>query len=231
MSSSPRFDDCQTHASRAGLSPGKHQKKLRALSELLQRSERLLSVTAGTAQGNLRENLIALTSERLLILKDNPKDAVSINLDRITRINGKKGISTGRIDVFLRDSKLTISFVHRESVEAFIQSSGNALKEGNDVSRSTRLSPDVGPANSAKTDSGVAQEGVPIVSLTEEERATEYRRMAMEIGDDRLFTRGELKHLPTVMMPGELLIWFGSGVLESTGKEWNSGGGRTHCAY
>ena len=37
-------------------------------------------------------------------------------------------------------------------------------------------------------------------------------------------TGGERKHLPSVMMPDELLLWTSSGILKSTGKEGKSGG-------
>ena len=63
-----------------------------------------------------------------------------------------------------------------------------------------------------------------IKGMSEAAREDYYRRLAAEVGDDRLMTAGERKHLPEVMMPDELLLWTSSGILKSTGKEGKSGG-------
>lgn len=63
-----------------------------------------------------------------------------------------------------------------------------------------------------------------IKNMSEPERELYYRELAAEVGDDRVMTGGERKHLPNVMMPDELLLWTSSGILKSTGKEGKSGG-------
>lgn len=63
-----------------------------------------------------------------------------------------------------------------------------------------------------------------IKHMTEDEREGYYWELAQEVGDNRLFTKGERKHLPEVMMPDELLLWMASGVLQSTGVEGKTGG-------
>lgn len=63
-----------------------------------------------------------------------------------------------------------------------------------------------------------------IKGMSEGAREDYYRQLAAEVGDDRIMTAGERKHLPDVMMPDELLLWTSSGILKSTGKEGKSGG-------
>ena len=60
--------------------------------------------------------------------------------------------------------------------------------------------------------------------LSEERRNIEYRKLATEIGDPQILVKGELAHLPTVMMPDEFLLWLASGILKSTGKAEKGGG-------
>lgn len=46
----------------------------------------------------------------------------------------------------------------------------------------------------------------------------EYRRIAAETGDDRLFTRKELNYLPDVLSEGEQVLAFVSGILDGTSR-------------
>lgn len=64
----------------------------------------------------------------------------------------------------------------------------------------------------------------PLASMTPDERHAVYRHLELETGDSRFLTSGDIEHLPDAMMPDELLIWFASGVLSSTGKEQKGGG-------
>lgn len=46
----------------------------------------------------------------------------------------------------------------------------------------------------------------------------EYNRIATEIGDDRFFTKKELRHLPSILADGEQVLAFTSGLME--GRTW-----------
>ena len=65
---------------------------------------------------------------------------------------------------------------------------------------------------------------IHVRALSELDFLAAYDQLAKEVGDDQVATRGERKHLPTVMMDDELLLWMSSGFLSSTGKEERSGG-------
>ena len=43
----------------------------------------------------------------------------------------------------------------------------------------------------------------------------EYKRIAKATGDDRFFTKKELNHLPKVLMDGEQILAFSSGLMDS----------------
>lgn len=53
---------------------------------------------------------------------------------------------------------------------------------------------------------------------TKELRELEYARIAREVGDDRFFTRKELDHLPKILMAGEKVLSFSSGLMD--GNTW-----------
>lgn len=46
----------------------------------------------------------------------------------------------------------------------------------------------------------------------------EYKRIASEIGDDQFFTKKELNHLPEILMDGEQVLAFSSGLMD--GNTW-----------
>ena len=46
----------------------------------------------------------------------------------------------------------------------------------------------------------------------------EYKRIAKATGDDRFFTKKELNHLPKVLMNGDQVLTFSSGLMD--GKTW-----------
>ncbi|MCI0152220.1 PH domain-containing protein [Paraburkholderia sediminicola] len=46
----------------------------------------------------------------------------------------------------------------------------------------------------------------------------EYNRIAREIGDDQFFTKNELNHLPEILMDGEQVLAFASGIMD--GGTW-----------
>ena len=123
-----RFDKCKGLASRLYLNVEKHERKLESLAQVLRDDEELLSLTTGLAEGNFRENLVALTDNRIIVLKNNPKDAIVYDLDVIIRIDGKTGFSGGRVDLFLPDSKVSINNVHKNSTETFLAAALRALK-------------------------------------------------------------------------------------------------------
>jgi len=50
------------------------------------------------------------------------------------------------------------------------------------------------------------------------ERSAEYKRMAKEIGDDQFFTKKELDHLPDILLDGECVLAFTSGMMD--GNTW-----------
>jgi hypothetical protein len=50
------------------------------------------------------------------------------------------------------------------------------------------------------------------------ERQQEYKRIAVDSGDDRFFTARELNHLPRILMDGEQVLAFSSGLMD--GNTW-----------
>ena len=55
-------------------------------------------------------------------------------------------------------------------------------------------------------------------SAPKEELDREYKRIAKEVGDDRFFTRKELRYLPEILMEQEQVVAFSSGMMD--GKTW-----------
>ncbi|OED08128.1 PH domain-containing protein [Burkholderia sp. A2] len=53
---------------------------------------------------------------------------------------------------------------------------------------------------------------------TKEALKAEYKRIAQEIGDDQFFTKKELNHLPEILMDGEQVLAFSSGLMD--GNTW-----------
>ena len=114
-----RMSEYQRVASEVNLSLQKKTKKLEALTAVLSPAEIVLALSAGIAEGNFRENLVALTNQRILILKDNPGEAVSLDLGQVVQVTAKGGMGSGRIDMLLRDRRMTIAVAHKESVTLF----------------------------------------------------------------------------------------------------------------
>ncbi len=55
-------------------------------------------------------------------------------------------------------------------------------------------------------------------NATKEALKIEYDRIAREIGDDQFFTKKELNHLPEILMDGEQVLAFSSGMMD--GNTW-----------
>ena len=55
-------------------------------------------------------------------------------------------------------------------------------------------------------------------NASKEELDREYKRIAREVGDDRFFTKKELRHLPEILLEREQVIAFSSGMMD--GKTW-----------
>ena len=102
-----------------GLNLKKYKRKLEALGALLAPDETVVALSAGLPEGDIRERLLAVTDTRLLLLKDDPWDSVSVDLARIAEIKSRRGFAQGRIDVRMFDGKLTINNVHQGSVGLF----------------------------------------------------------------------------------------------------------------
>lgn len=52
-------------------------------------------------------------------------------------------------------------------------------------------------------------------NANKEQLTAEYNRIAREIGDDRFFTTKELNHLPSILMDGEQVLAFSSGLMDN----------------
>lgn len=52
-------------------------------------------------------------------------------------------------------------------------------------------------------------------TASKEELKAEYNRIAAEIGDDQFFTKKELAHLPEVLIDGEQVLAFTSGLMDN----------------
>lgn len=59
---------------------------------------------------------------------------------------------------------------------------------------------------------------INLKTCTESERQAEYTRIATEFGDDQFFTKKELNHLPNILMNGEMVLAFSSGLMD--GNTW-----------
>lgn len=55
-------------------------------------------------------------------------------------------------------------------------------------------------------------------NASEADRKAEYNRIANEIGDDQFFTKKELNHLPEILLDGEQVLAFTSGLMD--GNTW-----------
>ena len=52
-------------------------------------------------------------------------------------------------------------------------------------------------------------------NATKRELKQEYKRIAKATGDDQFFTKRELNHLPSVLMDGEEILAFSSGLMDN----------------
>lgn len=116
---SDRMSEYQRVASEGGLSLKRKAKRLEALTVVLLPGEPVLALTAGTQEGHLRESLIALTDRRILILKNDPKEAVSLDLARVHRVTATQGTNIGQLEIWLQDMKWTVNLAHSNSVMLF----------------------------------------------------------------------------------------------------------------
>ena len=116
---SDRMAEFQRVASEGGLSLKRKTKRLAALTEVLVAGEPVLALTSGTQEGHVRESLLALTDRRILILKNDPREAVSLDLARIIRIAATQSASFGQMDIWLQDMKWAITLAHSRSVTLF----------------------------------------------------------------------------------------------------------------
>ncbi len=144
---SDRMAEYQRVASEASLSLRRKTKKLEALTAVLSPVESVLALSAGTADGNVRENLLALTDRRILILKDDPGEAVSLDLGRVMQITAKRGMGSGRIDILLRDMRMKISAAHNDSVVLFARRAEEARRNRmeDELAAAVHPDPSIGP--------------------------------------------------------------------------------------
>ena len=144
---SDRMPEYQRVASEASLSLRRKTKKLEALTAVLSPVESVLALSAGTADGNVRENLLALTDRRILILKDDPGEAVSLDLGRVVQITAKRGMGSGRIDILLRDMRMKISAAHNDSVVLFARRAEEARRKRmeDELAAAVHPDPSIGP--------------------------------------------------------------------------------------
>ena len=55
-------------------------------------------------------------------------------------------------------------------------------------------------------------------NASKKELMKEFKRVAKATGDDQFFTKKELKHLPSILMDGEQVLAFSSGLMD--GNSW-----------
>ena len=138
---SDRMPEYQRVASEGGLSLKRKARRLEALSAVLAPAEVVLALSAGTAEGNLRENLLAVTDHRILILKDDPGEAVSLDLGRVVKITAKRGFGSGQIDILLQDKRVKITVAHNDSIVLFAQRAEEARQSQQEAVANTSSSP------------------------------------------------------------------------------------------
>lgn len=132
-----RTSEYQRVASEGGLSLKRKTKRLAALTEVLYAGEPVLALTTGTQEGHLRESLIALTDRRILILKNDPREAVSLDLARVVRVTATQGANLGQLEIELQDMKWAISLAHSRSVTLFARRAEAARLERADPRRAS----------------------------------------------------------------------------------------------
>ena len=171
--------------------------------------------------------LVALTSDWIYLLGESTDDVEPVPLGAARSVSGEVGRSSGTISIEYDQEKHVFASVPHASIDSFV-AAANELRVGA-AKRLEQLAIDSGVLDDSDDAEmlDVRDHGyVPtaIRDLPEEGRKAAYRRLATEVGDMQFLVRGELQSLPEVMMPGELLLWFASGVLWSTGKDEGKGG-------
>lgn len=142
---SDRMSEYQRVASEGGLSLKRKTRRLEALSAVLAPAEAVLALSAGTAEGNLRENLLTVTDHRILILKDDPGEAVSLDLGRVVKITAKRGFGSGQIDILLQDMRVKITVAHNDSVVLFARRAEEARRNRQEADLSATVHPHYAP--------------------------------------------------------------------------------------
>ncbi len=233
MPQAERLQECEELASRLRLNVRKHRKKLHALSQLLSNNEELLSVTTGLPDGNFRENVIALTNQRLLILKNDPKDAVDYRLAAITNIDGRIGLGGGRLHLSIADSHLTINNVHKDSTHSFLSAARDVVQVFQDRQPTTREerrteSTQTNPDQLVAQDYETALDAPPSPpqgsSFASAETATDSFLFQQINEFDERFVTNTLRHkakveaIPTALNSSEYVIFVTEGTLRGATK-------------
>lgn len=200
--------------------------RIPSLLHALRPDEEVMFFTTGVDAN--KTVLIALTDRRIVLSDKDPQRTNAVDLVGLSAISGQTGLVQGGIFVDFDGHHRKFGSVPNKTVEPFVslvQDAAAAL-EMQARSQLGRSGESTGtPTQTAEATRTVAPfMPIAIKGLGAQDRTDVYRRLAFEIGDDGFMTRGELDHLPAVMMPDELLLWFASGALQSTGKEQRLGG-------
>lgn len=207
---------------------GGNDKRLASLTQALSPGEQVMFFTS--AIDGVNTVILGLTNQRIIIADKDPIKTVGIKLASVTSITGNKGLIHGDIRVEFAGNRRKFGSVPKKAVDLFIDLAQIAITEAQAVKPDLAAlydSPDRSAESVEANAIQIANEPYAPIALhdvTDREREAAYRRLSFEVGDKKIFVRGELKHLPNVMMPSELLLWMASGVLQSTGKEWRAGG-------
>lgn len=162
--SGDRMAEYQRVASEGELNLEGKARKLEALSAVLLPAETVLALSAGIAEGNDQENLLAVTDHRILILKDAPGVAVSLDLERVVKTTAMRRFGSGWINILLRDMRVEITGAHNASIVLFAQRAEEArrnqrTKERNRRAEEARRNQQEAAANTSS--SPPTEEGLP----------------------------------------------------------------------
>ena len=211
------------HAKAYVISEGIVRPRIPSLLHALRPGEEVVFFTTGVDAN--KTVLIALTDRRIVLSDKDLQRTNSVDLVGLSAISGQTGLVQGGIFVDFDGHHRKFGSVPNKTVEPFVSLARDAAATLEMQTHSQHGESTEDPTQTTGTPRTVAPFApVAIKGLGVQDRADVYRRLAFEIGDDGFMTRGELDHLPTVMMPDELLLWFASGALQSTGKEQRAGG-------
>lgn len=200
--------------------------RIPSLLHALRPDEEVMFFTTGVDAN--KTVLIALTDRRIVLSDKDPQRTNAVDLVGLSAISGQTGLVQGGIFVDFDGHHRKFGSVPIKTVEPFVSLAKDAAAALEMQARSQlgRSGESTGTPTQTVEATRTVTPFTPIAikGLGTQDRTDVYRRLAFEIGDDGFMTRGELDHLPAVMMPDELLLWFASGALQSTGKEQRLGG-------